>query len=351
MEKYEKLKNILHESKSIVFFTGAGISTASNIPDFRSANGLYNEKGGLYRPEEIISHSFFMEHPEEFYQFYFDKMVYRNAEPNLAHKYIAELEKINTGVWVVTQNIDNLHQAAGSKHVIELHGSVHRNYCMNCGQFYDLNGILKVGGDVPKCPRCGGIIKPDVVLYEEQLDEDNIRMAIKLISEAETMVVIGTSLVVYPAASFVRYFRGKNLIIINKEATTYDEYCSLVLHDDNFLVIKEKLDDNLLLVFTEVESEHLAVSDVLCVHPMESLFIEDSVEVNGAYVENTGVFARGNPVGYRQDARNHFKVNAFDCADTVNGRPEMTLKHCDNRTNMIADGLLVFAVWDVIAVA
>lgn len=239
MDKYEQLKKILKESSSIVFFTGAGISTASNIPDFRSANGLYNEKGGLYRPEEIISHSFFMEHPEEFFQFYFDKMVYQNTEPNLAHKFIAELEKTNTGVWVITQNIDNLHQMAGSKHVIELHGSVYRNYCMNCGQFYDVKSTLKVGGDVPRCPRCGGIIKPDVVLYEEELDITNINNAIRLIANAETMVVIGTSLVVYPAASFVRYFRGKNLIIINKEATTYDEYCSLVFNEDIISVIKK----------------------------------------------------------------------------------------------------------------
>lgn len=238
MDKYEQLKKILTESKSIIFFTGAGISTASNIPDFRSANGLYNEKGGLYRPEEIISHSFFLRHPEEFYQFYFDKMVYKNAKPNFAHEYIANLESKNPGVWVVTQNIDNLHQMAGSKHVIELHGSVHRNYCMNCGQFYDLAGIMKVGGDIPKCPRCGGIIKPDVVLYEEELNENDIHSAISLIANAETMVVIGTSLVVYPAASFVRYFRGKNLIIINKEKTSYDEYCTLVFNEDIINVIE-----------------------------------------------------------------------------------------------------------------
>ena len=239
MDKYEELKQILNTSKSIVFFTGAGISTPSNIPDFRSANGLYNEKGGLYRPEEIISHSFFLRHPELFYEFYFSKMVYKDAKPNLAHTFIADLEKKNPGVWVITQNIDNLHQAAGSKHVIELHGSVHRNYCMNCGQFYDLEGTLKVGGDIPRCPRCGGIIKPDVVLYEEELNENDIRGAINLISHAETLVVIGTSLVVYPAASFVRYFTGKNLIIINKERTDYDQFCSLVFNEDVISVIKK----------------------------------------------------------------------------------------------------------------
>lgn len=239
MDKYQQFKSILDNSKSIVFFTGAGISTASNIPDFRSANGLYNEKGGLYRPEEIISHSFFMEHTKEFFEFYFSKMVYQNAKPNLAHKFIAELEKKNNNVWVVTQNIDNLHQEAGSKHVIELHGSVFRNYCMNCGQFYDLEKTLKVGGNVPKCPRCGGIIKPDVVLYEEQLNENDIKMAIGLISQAETMVVIGTSLVVYPAASFVRYFNGKNLIIINKEKTNYDNYANLSFNEDVISVINK----------------------------------------------------------------------------------------------------------------
>jgi len=239
MDKYEELKKILDESNSIVFFTGAGISTASNIPDFRSANGLYNEKGGLYRPEEIISHTFFMSHTAVFFQFYFDKMVYQNAEPNLAHKFIANIEKTRNRVWVITQNIDNLHQKAGSKNVIELHGSVHRNYCMNCGQFYNLEQTLKVGGDIPRCPRCGGIIKPDVVLYEEQLDENNIKNAINIIASTETLVVIGTSLVVYPAASFVRYFRGKNLIIINKEQTSYDEYCNLVFNEDVISVINK----------------------------------------------------------------------------------------------------------------
>lgn len=239
MDKYEQLKEILNTSKSIVFFTGAGISTASNIPDFRSANGLYNERGGLYRPEEIISHHFFIEHTEEFYQFYFSKMVYQNAKPNLAHLFIANLEKKNKNTWVITQNIDNLHQQAGSKNVIELHGSVYRNYCTNCHKFYSLNEVLKLGGDVPICPECGNKIKPDVVLYEEQLNMDDMYSAVDLISKAETMVVIGTSLVVYPAASFVRYFRGKNLIIINKESTNYDEYCNLVFNEDIISVINK----------------------------------------------------------------------------------------------------------------
>lgn len=239
MNDYEKLNEILNNSISIVFFTGAGISTASNIPDFRSANGLYNEKGGLYSPEEIISHSFFMKHTKEFYDFYFSKMVYRTALPNLAHKFIADLEKTKKNVWVITQNIDNLHQAGGSKNVIELHGSVHRNYCMNCHEFYSLENLDNIVNGVPRCPHCGGIIKPDVVLYEESLNYNDIESAFNLISKAETMVVIGTSLVVYPAASFINYFNGKHLIVINKEATTYDKYCELVFHEDIISVIKK----------------------------------------------------------------------------------------------------------------
>ena len=238
-DRYQRLKEILNNSKSIVFFTGAGISTASNIPDFRSANGLYNEKHHLYRPEEIISHHFFISHTEEFYEFYLSKMVFPNALPNLAHTYIAELEKENPNVYVVTQNIDNLHQLGGSKNVIELHGSVFRNYCMNCHKFYSLDDILKFKGNIPKCPKCGGTIKPDVVLYEESLKEDDINKAIDVISHAETLVVIGSSLVVYPAASFIRYFRGKHLICINKEETQYEAFCELVFHEDIIKVIKE----------------------------------------------------------------------------------------------------------------
>lgn len=239
MDNYKKLKQIIVTSKSIVFFTGAGISTASNIPDFRSANGLYNEKGGRYSPEEIISHSFFMRHPKEFFEFYFSKMVYRTALPNLAHKYIADLEKKNKNTWVLTQNIDNLHQMAGSKNVVELHGSVHRNYCLVCHEFYPLEELENIVDGIPRCPKCGGIIKPDVVLYEEPLDYNVIEKTLDLISHAETLVVIGSSLVVYPAASFVSYFNGKHLIVINKESTSYDENCELVFHEDIISVIKK----------------------------------------------------------------------------------------------------------------
>lgn len=239
MDKYESLKQIISSSNSIVFFTGAGISTPSNIPDFRSANGLYNDKNYLISPEEIISHHFFLNNTEKFYEFYLSKMVFPKAKPNNAHTYISELEKNNPNkqIYVVTQNIDNLHQMAGSKHVTELHGSVHRNYCMNCSKFYNLDDILKFKGNIPICPRCGGIIKPDVVLYEEQLNEVDIENAINVISRADTLIVIGSSLVVYPAASFIGFFKGKHLIVINKDSTSYDQYCELVFHEDIIKVI------------------------------------------------------------------------------------------------------------------
>ena len=211
-EKLDKLYEILKESKKIVFFGGAGVSTASNIPDFRGANGLYN-----YTPEEIISHSFFVDHTKEFYEFYFSKMVYLSALPNECHKFLKLLEDDKKLSAIVTQNIDDLHQKAGSKNVIELHGSVKRNYCMKCHKYYDIedDAFKKVNyNDVPHCS-CGGIIKPDVVLYEEALNEDDITNAIKAISSADCMIVAGTSLVVYPAASFVRFFNGKYLIVIN----------------------------------------------------------------------------------------------------------------------------------------
>ncbi|MCQ2814899.1 MAG: NAD-dependent protein deacylase [Bacilli bacterium] len=238
MDKYQTLKDILDNSKLIVFFTGAGISTPSNIPDFRSSNGLYSEKYGQLKPETIISHDFFIQNTEEFYNFYFDKMVYPKALPNLAHNFIADLEK-KQNVYVVTQNIDGLHQMAGSKNVIELHGSVYRNYCVNCHKFYSLNDVVKLGGSIPICPSCGGIVKPDVVLYEEQLDEDNIKNAINVISNADTLVVIGSSLVVYPAASFIRYFRGKHLICVNRDSTQYDSFCELVFHENVIDVVNK----------------------------------------------------------------------------------------------------------------
>lgn len=206
----KKLYEIINNSNNIVFFGGAGVSTASGIPDFRGANGLYN-----YTPEEIISHSFFVRNTKEFYEFYLSKMVYRDALPNKCHEVLAELEKDKKLLSIVTQNIDGLHQMAGSTKVRELHGSIQRNYCTKCGKFYDLDGLEShLDRGIPKC-ECGGIIKPDVVLYEEQLDEDTMYSSIQDIKNSDCLIVAGTSLVVYPAAGFVRYFRGKNIIVLN----------------------------------------------------------------------------------------------------------------------------------------
>lgn len=236
MDNIERLKNIIKESKNIVVFSGAGLSTNSGIPDFRSANGIYSQKtNSNYTPEEIISHSFFMKYPEEFYKFYFSKMVYLNAKPNPAHYYFAELEK-DKNVTIVTQNIDNLHQLAGSTNVVELHGSTKRNYCMKCNTFYDIEELDQT--KVPYCS-CGGMIKPDVVLYEEPLDDNEIGKAIKAIRNADTMIVVGTSLTVYPAAGFVRHFRGNNLVLLNKSQTQYDSVADVVIHEDIVDIIKK----------------------------------------------------------------------------------------------------------------
>ncbi len=221
------LQEIIDDSEKIVFFGGAGVSTESGIPDFRSVDGLYNQKYD-YPPETIISHSFFMRYPEEFYRFYRDKMIFPDAKPNAAHKKLAELEKCGKLSAVVTQNIDGLHQAAGSKSVIELHGSVHRNYCTKCGKFYPLSAITESAG-VPKCG-CGGTIKPDVVLYEESLKTEDIERAVSEISAADTLIIGGTSLVVYPAAGLVRYFKGKHLVVINKSEINTDN-AELVIND------------------------------------------------------------------------------------------------------------------------
>lgn len=241
MDQYEILKSMLDHSHRIVFFTGAGISVPSGIPDFRSADGLYNQKGDTkYTPEEIISHSFYLAHKREFYTFYKEKMVYPNAKPNIAHEFIAKLQN-EKEVTVVTQNIDGLHQEAGSKKVIELHGSVKRNYCERCGAFYD-DKYVTSSKNIPTCSKCGGDIKPDVVLYEESLNEEDINNAISAIMKADTLVVIGTSLVVYPAAGFIRYFKGNALIVINKSKTSYDNMCDLVINEDICKVI-EKLNE------------------------------------------------------------------------------------------------------------
>lgn len=207
------LQEIIDDSKRIVFFGGAGVSTESGIPDFRSVDGLYNQRY-KFPPETIISHSFFERNPEEFFRFYRDRMVFPDAKPNAAHLKLAEWEKRGILSAVVTQNIDGLHQLAGSKNVIELHGSVHRNYCTRCGKFYPLSAVIETDG-VPRC-ECGGMIKPDVVLYEESLRSEDIENAISEISSADTLIIGGTSLVVYPAAGLVRYFNGKHLVVINK---------------------------------------------------------------------------------------------------------------------------------------
>jgi len=220
----QKLQNIISSSKKIVFFGGAGVSTESGIPDFRSVDGLYNQKYD-YPPETILSHSFFLRNTEEFYRFYRDKMLCLDAMPNNAHLKLAELENAGILAAVVTQNIDGLHQKSGSKTVYELHGSVHRNYCMDCGKFYSAEFIKNSSG-IPKC-ECGGIVKPDVVLYQEGLDQDILNDSISAIAHADTMIIGGTSLNVYPAASLIQYFKGKNLVIINKSPTSADRQADL----------------------------------------------------------------------------------------------------------------------------
>jgi len=227
MGKIEELQKVLDESSRVVFFGGAGVSTESGIPDFRSQDGLYNQKYD-YPPEEIISHGFFYENTVEFYRFYRDRMIYKSAKPNAAHLFLARAEECGKLDCVVTQNIDGLHQLAGSKRVFELHGSIHRNYCERCRKFYPLDYITGSTG-VPRC-ECGGIVKPDVVLYGEGLDDDTVRGALTAISRADTLIIGGTSLAVYPAAGFISYFGGKNLVVINKTATPADGMASLVIN-------------------------------------------------------------------------------------------------------------------------
>ena len=226
MTERETLKKWLDESNNIVFFGGAGVSTESNIPDFRSTDGLYNQQYD-YPPETILSHSFYMKKPEEFYRFYRNKMLFPNAKPNRAHKALAKLEQMGKLKAVVTQNIDGLHQKAGSKEVLELHGSVLRNHCTRCGKFYGLDAILNSTG-VPKCS-CGGTIKPDVVLYEEGLDPETIEKSVNYIANADVLIVGGTSLTVYPAAGLIDYYRGHKLILINKSVTPMDSRADLVI--------------------------------------------------------------------------------------------------------------------------
>lgn len=227
-EKIEKLQKMIDESKRIVFFGGAGVSTESGIPDFRSVDGLYNQKYD-YPPETILSHTFYVKRPEEFFRFYRDKMLFTDAKPNAAHIALAKLEEAGKLTAVVTQNIDGLHQSAGSKKVLELHGSVLRNYCEKCHKFYDINAIIESSG-VPAC-ECGGRIKPDVVLYEEGLDQNTLSESVRVISEADMLIIGGTSLAVYPAAGLIDYYRGNKLVLINKTPTARDTMADLVITD------------------------------------------------------------------------------------------------------------------------
>lgn len=240
MDVYSKLADFIKSSKKITVFTGAGISCASGIPDFRSEDGVYNQKNdSSYRPEEIISHSFFLNHTKEFYDFYRKKLVYPNAKPNKAHLFFAKLESLSDKqITVVTQNIDGLHQKGGNKIVYELHGAAERNYCTSCNRFYGLDAILKTDS-VPKCTVCGGIIKPDVVLYEEPLDESTWKKAVNAISDSDCMIIVGTSLTVYPAASFVQYYTGKKLVLINKQRTDFDPIANLVINEDVISVVEK----------------------------------------------------------------------------------------------------------------
>jgi len=236
IKKKDLLKQWISESDNIVFFGGAGVSTESGIPDFRSVDGLYNQKYE-YPPETILSHSFFMEHTEKFYDFYRDKMIYTDAKPNITHYKLAQLERQGKLKAVITQNIDGLHQMAGSMNVLELHGSVWRNFCMKCHRFYSLEKIIQTK-KVPHCD-CGGIIKPDVVLYEESLDDDTVSKAVKAISMADMLIIGGTSLNVYPAAGLIRFYKGGKMVLINKSVTPYDNEADLLIQTGLGEVFKE----------------------------------------------------------------------------------------------------------------
>ncbi len=228
-KKVDQLKQMVADSNNIVFFGGAGVSTESGIPDFRSVDGLYNQKY-KYPPEVMVSHSFFRQHTEEFFEFYKNKMIALDAKPNAAHKKLAQLEQDGKVKAVITQNIDGLHYAAGSKEVLELHGSVHRNYCEQCGKFYPVEYIVESKG-VPRCEACGAIVKPDVVLYEEGLDYETMQKAVQYIRNAEVLIIGGTSLAVYPAAGFIDYFRGRHLVVINMDHTAKDVHAELLIQE------------------------------------------------------------------------------------------------------------------------
>lgn len=238
-EKTALLSQWMKESENIVFFGGAGVSTASNIPDFRSSNGLYVQKlNRQCSPEEMVSHTFLVRHTEEFFDFYKKYLVYPEAKPNPAHYALAKLEKMGKLKAIVTQNIDGLHQMAGSEEVYEIHGTVHKNYCVNCGKQFDADYVMKCEG-VPKCDACGGMVRPDVVLYEEGLSDWLMSQSVRAIRNADMLIIGGTSLVVYPAAGLIQYFRGKRLVLINKSETQADSMADLVIHDDIAKVLSE----------------------------------------------------------------------------------------------------------------
>lgn len=228
----EKLKELIDSHNNIVFFGGAGVSTESDIPDFRSATGLFSEKlNRNFSPEQLVSHTFFMRYPEDFFKFDKDKLIYEDAKPNKAHIALSKLEEMGKLNAIITQNIDGLHQMAGSRNVFELHGSIHRNYCTKCGKFFNLEEMLNLGGIVPHCDNCGAIVKPDVVLYEEALDNSVVNKTINALSNADLLIIGGTSLVVYPAAGFIDYFNGDSIVLINKSSTGYDSKASLIIND------------------------------------------------------------------------------------------------------------------------
>lgn len=243
MDEVRKLSEWLKESDNIVFFGGAGVSTASNIPDFRSSNGLYVKKlSRTCSPEEMVSHTFLMHHTEEFFEFYKKYLVYPEARPNPAHDALADLERIGKLKAIVTQNIDGLHQMAGSEEVYEIHGTVHKNYCVSCGKQFDASYVMNCDG-IPKCDSCGHMVRPDVVLYEEGLSDWLMTKSIRAIQKADMLIIGGTSLVVYPAAGLIQYFRGKHLVLINKSETGADSMADLVIHEDIARVLREATDE------------------------------------------------------------------------------------------------------------
>jgi NAD-dependent deacetylase len=239
---YIQLKKMIESSSNIVFFGGAGVSTESSIPDFRSDVGLYKTKNNYsFTPETMLSHSFFVNHTEDFFDFYKSKMIYKDAKPNSAHFALAELERLGKLKAVITQNIDGLHQLAGSRNVLELHGSVHRNYCISCKKEYSLDYVLASPSLIPNCEACNSLVRPDVTLYEESLDMNVFNKAAACIQEADMLIVGGTSLVVYPAAGLIRYYKGNNLVLINKSSTAYDKQADLVLNDSIAKVLSEAI--------------------------------------------------------------------------------------------------------------